>query len=136
MSTPAVNTYFGRDARFYKGTTVLAHTTSLSVKASAQLIKIRSNDSLQPIKSKVGEQTFNWSIERLFTGKDNLSAFKTGESFDIVFAPDGDDDGDDIETWKDCVITSIERKTADGVIENMSGEATTVTFPEVTPPPG
>ena len=127
MSTP--NTYFGREARFYKGTTVIAHTRSLSVKASAELIKIRSNDSLQPIKTKVGEQTFTWSIERLFTGKDMLDAFQTGSVFDIVFAPDGEDDGDDIETWNDCVITSIERKTAEGVIENISGEATSVSFP-------
>ena len=127
MSTP--NTYFGREARFYKGTVVIAHTHSLSVKASAELIKIRSNDSLQPIKSMVGEQTFAWSIERLFTGKDLLDAFQTGSVFDIVFAPDGDDSGEDYETWNDCVITSIERKTADGVIENISGEATSVSFP-------
>ena len=46
MSLPTVNTYFGRDARFYKGTTLIAHTRSLTLKASAQLIKIRSNDSL------------------------------------------------------------------------------------------
>ncbi len=95
MSTPPTpNTYYGRDARFYKGTVVIAHTTSLSVKASAQLIKLRSNDSLQPIKCKVGEQTFAWSVERLFTGKDMLDAFQTGEVFDIVFAPDGSDTGD------------------------------------------
>ena len=127
MSTP--NTYFGREARFYKGTTVIAHTRSLSVKASAELIKIRSNDSLQPIKTKVGEQTFTWSIERLFTGKEMLDAFQTGEVFDIVFTGDGEDDSDDVETWNDCVITSIERKTAEGVIENISGEATSVSFP-------
>ena len=131
MSTP--NTYFGRDARFYKGTTVIAHTRSLSVKASAELIKVRSNDSLQPIKVKVGEQTFSWSVERLFTGKDMLSSFQTGEVFDIVFAPDGDDSGEDYETWTDCVITSIERKTAEGVIENISGEAVKVEFPVVAP---
>jgi hypothetical protein len=129
LSTPTVNTYFGRDARFYKGTTLVAHTTSLNVKASAQLIKIRSNDSLQPIKTKVGEQTFTWSVERLFTGKEWLDSFKTGAVFDIVFAPDGDDAGDDIETWKDCVITSVERKTAEGIVENICGEATTVEFP-------
>jgi hypothetical protein len=99
------------------------------VKASAQLIKIRSNDSLQPIKTKVGEQTFTWSVERLFTGKEWLDSFKTGAVFDIVFAPDGDDAGDDIETWKDCVITSVERKTAEGIVENIGGEATTVEFP-------
>ena len=131
MSTPTVNTYYGREARFYKGSTVIAHTRSLTVKASAELIKIRSNDSLQPIKSMVGEQTFSWSIERLFTGKDLLDAFQTGSVFDIVFAPDGDDSGEDYETWKNCVITSIERKTPEGVIENVSGEATSVSFPTV-----
>jgi hypothetical protein len=130
LSTPPEpNTYFGRDARFYKGTTLIAHTRSLSVEASAELIKIRSNDSLQPVKTKVGEQTFKWSIERLFTGKDLIADFIAGSVFDIVFAPDGDDEGDDVETWKDCVITSIGRKTAEGVIENVSGEATTVEFP-------
>ena len=128
MSTP--NTYFGRDARFYKGTTVIAHSRSLTVKASAELIKIRSNDSLQPVKQKVGEQTFTWSCERLFTGPENLQDFKAGAIFDIGFAPDGDDEGDDVETWKNCVITNIERKTAEGIIETIGGEATTVEFPE------
>ena len=134
MSLPTVNTYFGRDARFYKGTTLIAHTRNLTLKASAQLIKIRSNDSLQPIKTKVGEQTFSWSIEHLFVGKDMLDAFQLGSVFDIVFAPDGSDTGDDVETWKDSVITGIERKTDDGIIENISGESTSVTFPETTPP--
>ena len=127
MSTP--NTYYGREARFYKGATVIAHTRSLSVRATAELIKVRSNDSLQPVKQMVGEQTFTWSIERLFTGKAFLDSFQTGEVFDIIFSGDGEDDSDDIETWNDCVITSIERKTAEGVIENISGEATSVTFP-------
>lgn len=133
MSTP--NTYYGRLARFYKGTTVIAHTRSLSTDASAELIKIRSNDSLQPVKQMVGEQTFKWSIERLFTGKALLADFMAGSVFDIVFAPDGDDEGDDTETWTDCVITSIGRKTAEGVIENVSGEATNVEFPEPAPGP-
>lgn len=128
MSEP--NTYYGREARFYKGSTLIAHTRSLSCEASAELIKIRSNDSLQPVKQKVGEQTFKWSVERLFTGKALMVDFKAGTVFDIVFAPDGEIDGDDIETWKNCVITGIGRKTAEGVIENLSGEATTVEFPE------
>ncbi len=102
------------------------------MKASAQLIKIRSNDSLQPIKTKVGEQTFSWSIEHLFVGKDMLDAFQLGSVFDIVFAPDGSDTGGDVETWKDSVITGIERKTDDGIVENISGESTSVTFPETT----
>jgi hypothetical protein len=130
MSVPTINTYFGREARFYKGTTVVAHSRSLSLKASAELIKLRSNDSLQPVKTMVGEQTFTWSFERLFTGKEWLQALMSGESFDIVFAPDGDDGGADIETWKNCHITSVERKTADGVLENGSGEAENVEFPE------
>lgn len=128
MST-SVNTYFGREARFYKGTTVIAHSRSLSLKASAELIKIRSNDSLQPVKTMVGEQTFSWSFERLFTGKEWLAALIAGEAFDIVFAPDGDSEGEDVETWKNCHITSIERKTAEGVLENGSGEAESVEFP-------
>jgi hypothetical protein len=132
MSLPEPNTYYGRDVRFYKGTTLIAHTRSLSVEASAELIKIRSNDQLQPIKQKVGEQTFKWSIEHLFVGKDLLADFIAGSVFDIVLAPDGDDDGTDTETWTDCVITSIGRKTSEGFIENVSGEATTVEFPEET----
>ena len=127
MSTP--NTYFGRLARFYKGATVIAHTRSLSVEGSAELIKIRSNDSLQPVKQMVGEQTFKWSIERLFTGNALLQDFIAGSVFDIGFAPDGDDEGDDVETWKNCVITNIGRKTAEGIIENLGGEGTGVTFP-------
>src|SRR5665647_602759 len=108
MSTP--NTYYGRDARFYKGSTVVAHSRSLSLDASAELIKIRSNDSLQPVKQKVGEQTFTLSCERLFTGSALLQDFIAGSSFDIGFAPDGDDGGEDVETWTNCVITKIGRK--------------------------
>jgi hypothetical protein len=127
MSTP--NTYFGRLARFYKGTVLVAHSRSLNVKASAELIKIKSNDSLQPVKTMVGEQTFTWGFERLFTGKEWLAALIAGDKFDIVFAPDGDDEGDDTETWKNCHITSIERKTAEGILENGGGEAESVEFP-------
>ena len=128
MSTP--NTYFGRLAKFYKGTVLVAHSRSLSLKASAEIIKIRSNDSLQPVQTMVGEQTFTWELERLFTGKDWLAALIAGDKFDIVFAPDGDDEGDDIETWKNCHITSVGRKTAEGVLETVSGEAESVDFPE------
>jgi hypothetical protein len=127
MSTP--NTYYGRDARFYKGSTVVAHSRSLSLDASAELIKIRSNDSLQPVKQKVGEQTFTLSCERLFTGPALLQDFIAGSIFDIGFAPDGDDEGDDVETWKNCTITKIGRKTAEGIVENLTLEATGVTFP-------
>jgi hypothetical protein len=133
LSTPPEpNTYYGRDVRFYKGTVLIAHTRSLSVEASAELIKIRSNDSLQPIKVKVGEQTFKWSIEHLFVGKDFMADFIAGSVSDIVLAPDGDDEGTDTETWKNSVITNVGRKTAEGFIENVSGESTPVTFPEVT----
>ncbi len=113
---------FGRLARFYKGTTVIAHTRSLSTDASAELIKIRSNDSLQPIKQMVGEQTFTLCVERLFTGPALLQDFIAGSAFDVGFAPDGDDEGDDVETWKNCVITKVGRKTAEGVVENLSLE--------------
>ena len=132
MSVPTPpNTYFGREARFYKGTTVIAHSRTLSLKASAQLIKLRSNDSLQPIKTMVGEQTFGFTFERLFTGKDMLNALISGETFDIVFAPDGSDTGADTETWNNCHLTDVERKTAEGVLENGSGEAESVTFPTI-----
>jgi hypothetical protein len=127
MSTP--NTYFGREARFYKGTVVVAHSRSLSTKASAALIKITSNDSLQPVKTMAGEQTFSWNCERLFTGKEWLAALVAGDTFDIVFAPDGSVAGTDHETWKNCHITSVERKTAEGVLETVSGEAESVEFP-------
>ncbi len=129
MSTP--NTYFGRDARFYKGTIVIAHSRSLSLKASAALIKIRSNDSLQPIKIKAGEQTFTFGFEKLFTGPEVLKALIDGDTFDIVFAPDGSSTGTDTETWKNCHITSVERKNDDGILENGSGEAESIEFPTV-----
>ena len=135
MTNPPTVTspYFGRDARFYKGTVVIANSTTLSLKASAALIKIRSNDSLQPLKTKVGEQTFTWSAEHLFAGKEFLNSLISGEEFDIVFGPDGTDSGADMETWKNCHITGVERKNADGVLETVSGEAQSIEFP-TTPP--
>jgi hypothetical protein len=63
MSTPIL----GRNARLLKGGVAIGYGRNISVKASAELIKEYSMDSLTPAVSGAGKQSFTWSMERLFT---------------------------------------------------------------------
>jgi hypothetical protein len=132
MSTPPpVEPVLGRDARLFKDGSEIGHGKNISTKASAEIIKVRSMDSLQPVITAPGAQSFAWSMERLFTGPDWIKLLLAGTKFDLVFAPEGDDSGDTIETWVNCSVTNREAKAgeSDGVLENISGEAENVTFP-------
>ena len=132
MSTPPpVEPVLGRDARIFKDNTEIGYGKSISTKATAEIIKVRSMDSLQPVLTSPGAQSFAWSMERLFTGPDWIKLLLAGTKFDLVFAPEGDDSGDTIETWVNCSVTNREAKAgeSDGVLENISGEAENVTFP-------
>jgi hypothetical protein len=121
----------GRNARLIKGTTAIGYGKNISVAADAEIIKVYSMDSLQPAIMGVGKQTFKWGCDRLFTDKTYLSLLLAGTKFDLVFAPEGDSEGDTVETWKNCTILHCERKAGedDGVLENISGEAEGVEFP-------
>ena len=125
----------GRDARLFKGETVIGLGKNISAKASAESIKVYTMDSLSPAVTGAGKQSFSWSAERLFTGPEYVKLLLAGTKFDLVFAPDGDDEGDFIETWKNCSILNREFKAgeSDGLLENISGEAEGIEFPEVTP---
>ena len=63
MSTPIL----GRNARLLKGGVAIGYGKNISVKASAELIKEYSMDSLTPAVTGAGKQTFTWTCERLFT---------------------------------------------------------------------
>jgi hypothetical protein len=132
MSTPTPVPLLGRDARLFKDSTEIGYGKSISTKASAEVIKVRSMDSLQPAITAPGAQSFAWSMERLFTDNALIKLLLAGTKFDLIFAPDGDDSGDYIETWTNCSITNREIKAgeSDGVLENLSGEAENVTFAE------
>jgi hypothetical protein len=134
MSTPTYTLGLGRDARLVQGSTAIGLGKNISVKGSAEIIKVYSMDSLTPAVSGAGKQSFAWSMERLFTGPDYIKLLIAGTQFDLIFAPDGDSDGDFIETWTNCTILSCERTAGetDGVLEKISGEAESVTFPEAT----
>lgn len=131
MSTPTPVPLLGRDARLFYNSTEIGYGKSISTKASAEIIKVRSMDSLQPVITAPGAQSFAWSMERLFTDATWIKLLLAGTQFDLVFAPDGDDSGDYIETWVNCSVTNRECKSGetDGVLENLSGEAENVTFP-------
>jgi hypothetical protein len=133
MSTSTLG--LGRDARLFKGETAIGLGKNISVKASAESIKVYTMDSLAPAVTGAGKQSFSWSAERLFTGPEYVKLLLAGTKFDLVFAPDGDVEGDFIETWKNCSILNRECKAgeSDGLMENISGEAESVEFPEVTP---
>ena len=125
----------GRDARLFKGETAIGLGKNISIKASAESIKVYTMDSLAPAVTGAGKQSFSWSAERLFTGPEYVKLLLAGTKFDLVFAPDGEDDGDFIETWTNCTILNREFKAgeSDGLMENISGEAESIEFPEVTP---
>ena len=135
MSTPTYTLGLGRDARLFKGETAIGLGKNISIKASAESIKVYTMDSLAPAVTGAGKQSFTWSAERLFTGPEYIKLLLAGTKFDLVFAPDGDDEGDFIETWKNCTILNRECKAgeSDGLIENISGEAESITFPEPAP---
>jgi hypothetical protein len=125
MSTPVL----GRNTRLIKGNTPIGYGKSISVKASAELIKEYSMDSLTPAVSGAGKQSFAWSMERLFTDKTYLALLIAGTSFDLIFAPEGTPIvGTQYETWHDCVILSCERTAGEtgAVLEKISGEAGSV----------
>ena len=128
MSTPVP--LLGRDARMFQDNTEIGYGKSISTKASAEIIKVRSMDSLQPAITAPGAQSFAWSMERLFTDNAWITLLLAGTKFDLVFAPDGAVDGDFIETWVNCSVTNRECKAgeSDGVLENLSGEAENVTL--------
>ncbi len=125
MSTPIL----GRNARLYKDGTVIGYGKNISVKATADLIKEYSMDSLEPAIIGAGKQTFTWSAEKLYVSGAYMSLLLAGTSFDLVFAPKGSSNVAPYETWGDCVVLSCERTAGEtgGVIEKIQGEATTVT---------
>ena len=135
MSTPTYTLGLGRDARLFQGEVAIGLGKNISIKASAEIIKVYTMDSLSPAVTGAGKQSFAWGCERLFTGPEYIKLLLAGTKFDLVFAPDGDVDGDFIETWKNCTILNRECKAgeSDGLMENISGEAESIEFPEAPP---
>ena len=131
MSTPTYTLGLGRDARLFNGEVEIGSAKNISTKASAEIIKVYTMDSLTPAVTGAGKQSFGWGCERLFTGPEWIKLLLAGTKFDLVFAPDGDDEGDFIETWTNCTVTSRDTKAGetDGLMENVSGEAEGITFP-------
>ena len=131
MSTPTYTLGLGRDARLFNGETAIGLGKNISVKATAESIKVYTMDSLAPAVTGAGKQSFSWSAERLFTGPEYIKLLLAGTKFDLVFAPDGAVDGDFIETWKNCTILNRECKAgeSDGLMENITGEAESIEFP-------
>ena len=128
MSTPLL----GRNARLYKDGDPIGFCKNISVKASAELIKEYSMDSLVPAVIGAGKQSFTWSAERLFTDDTYVALLLAGTQFDLVFNPDGTpQDADLAETWTNCTILSCERTAGEtgGLLEKISGEAESVTTP-------
>ncbi|HEX9261201.1 MAG TPA: hypothetical protein VF893_01580 [Candidatus Bathyarchaeia archaeon] len=61
MSSPKL----GRNARLFKDGVVIGYAKDISVKASADLIKEYSMDSLSPAIVAPGKQTFTWSAAKI-----------------------------------------------------------------------
>ena len=84
MSTPVL----GRNARLPKSSVAICYGKNISVKASAEIIKEYSMDSLTPAVTGAGKQTFTRTSERLFTDDTYLADPLAGTQFDLVFAPE------------------------------------------------
>jgi hypothetical protein len=127
MSTPVL----GRNARLLKGSVAIGYGKNISVKASAEIIKEYSMDSLTPAVTGAGKQSFTWSMERLFTDKTYIALLLAGTQFDLVFAPEDTPTSGNEETWENCTILSCERTAGEsgGLLEKLSGEAESVTLP-------
>ena len=130
MSTPLL----GRNARLYKDGTVIGYGKNISVKASAELIKDYSMDSLTPAIVAPGKQAFNWSAEKFYLDGSWMTLLLNGTEFDIVFAPTGDDETPPYETWSDCIVLNVERIAGEtgGILEKVDGEAKSVAVTEIT----
>jgi hypothetical protein len=128
MSSPVL----GRNARLYKDSVVIGYGKNISVKASAELIKEYSMDSLTPAIVAPGKQTFSWSAEKLYINGAWMTLLLAGTEFDIVFQPAGSYQTAPYETWNDCVVLNVERTAGEtgGVLERVDGEATSVTVTE------
>lgn len=128
MSTPLL----GRNARLYKDGVVIGYGKNISVKASAELIKDYSMDSLEPAIVAPGKQTFAWTAEKLYINGEWMTLLLNGTEFDIVFAPTGSNTQAPYETWSDCVVLNVERTAGEtgGVLERVDGEAKSVTVTE------
>ena len=125
MSTPVL----GRNARLLKAGIAIGYGKNISVKATAEIIKDYSMDSLTPAVTGAGKQSFAWTCERLFTDSANISLLLAGTKFDLIFAPEGTPLGSVYETWSNCTILSCERTAGEsgGLLEKISGEAEGVT---------
>jgi len=121
----------GRNARLLKAGVAIGLGKNISVKATAEIIKEYSMDSLSPAVTGAGKQSFEWSCERLYTDQTYLGLLLAGTKFDLVFAPEGQVQGATNETWKNCSILSCERTAGEtgGLLEKISGEAESVELP-------
>ena len=119
----------GRNARLLKAGQPIGYGKNISVKASAEMIKDYSMDALTPAVSGAGKQSFTWTMERLYTDGEHMSALLAGTQFDLIFAPTGSPLDTNYETWNNCTILSCERTAgeAGGLLEKIEGEAEGVT---------
>ena len=125
MSVPVL----GRNARLYKDGVVIGYGKNVRVKAAAELIKEYSMDALTPCIVAPGKQSFNWEADRLYIDGTYMTLLLDGTEFELVFQPAGSYVSVPYETWNGCIVLNVERTAGEtgGVLEKVSGEATTVT---------
>jgi hypothetical protein len=125
MSTPVK----GRTARLFYNSTPIGYAKNISTKVTAERIKEYSMDAVTPALLESGNQTFEWTCERMYIDNTYVTALLSGTKFTLVFGPTGTTTGG--ETWTDCIIFSREVKAGmDGaVLENISGEAAGTLYP-------
>ena len=125
MSVPVL----GRNARLYKDGVVIGYGKNVRVKAAAELIKEYSMDALTPYIVAPGKQSFNWEADKLYINGAWMTLLLAGTEFDLVFQPAGTYTSVPYESWDDCIVLNVERTAGEtgGVLEKVSGEATSVT---------
>lgn len=123
MSTPLL----GRNARIYKDGVAIAYGKGINRVADAEVIKVRSMDSVDPALTAAGAITYKFTMRRLYTNGTWLSLLKAGTSFTMVFAPKGATPPTaPYETWTGCVVlhVGVDAGEDDGVLSDIGGEMT------------
>src|SRR3990172_1399388 len=96
--------YLGRNARLFKAGIVVAYSKKISIAATAEIIKVYSNDALTPALTGAGKQTFTWSIDKLFVTGSLLTDLKAGTKFTLIYASSGSSTVAPYITLTNCTI--------------------------------
>ena len=126
MSTPII----GRNAKIEKDGVRIAFAKGVTVSCSADEIKDYSLNRVAPAVLVAGNQSYTFTIDRIYIDNTYADLYKAGTPFDLAFLPSGTTSiGSLKELLEDCVILKWQNKWDMGtiVLESVNGSAKTLT---------